>query len=44
VTLVYEGGTRNVKKKQWLEETTVLIVSERGAFACAARAYGKIHS
>src|SRR2546421_10617646 len=23
VTLVYEGGTRNVKKKQWVEETTV---------------------
>jgi hypothetical protein len=23
VTLVYEGGTRNVKKKQWLEETRV---------------------
>src|SRR5712671_501316 len=25
VTLVYEGGTRNVKKKQWLEETTVPV-------------------
>jgi hypothetical protein len=25
VTLVYEGGTRNVKKKQWVLETTVPV-------------------
>jgi hypothetical protein len=29
VTLVYEGGTRNVKKKQWLEETRVPVTRER---------------
>lgn len=37
VTLVYEGGTRNVKKKQWVLETTVPVSEGWRLFACGAR-------